>query len=101
VGGGLIALGAAFLPGLLLVLGVWPFWQRLRSAASAQAALRGANAAVVGVLAAAFCRPVLPAGVTGGRSAALALVLFAGLQWAKVPAWAVVLAAAASGWLWL
>ncbi len=101
VGGGLIALGAAFLPGLLLVLGVWPFWQRLRGAPAAQAALRGANAAVVGVLAAAFFRPVLPAGVTDGRSALLAVALFAGLQWAKLPAWAVVLVSAAGGWLWL
>ncbi len=101
VGGGLVALGAAFLPGLLLVLGVWPFWQRLRGAPAAQAALRGANAAVVGVLAAAFCRPVLPAGVTDGRSAVMAVALFAALQWARLPAWAVVLAAAGSGWLWL
>jgi chromate transporter len=101
VSGGLLALGAIFLPGLLLVLGAWPFWQRLRGQPAAQAALRGANAAVVGVLAAAFCRPVLPAGVTDARSLALALALFAGLQWAKVPAWAAVAASAAAGWLWL
>ena len=101
VGGGRLALGAIFLPGLLLVLGVWPFWQRLRGAAAAQAALRGANAAVVGVLAAAFWRPVLPAGVTDARSLALAVGLFAALQWAKAPAWAVVLVAAVCGQLWL
>ena len=99
--GGVLALGAIFLPGLLLVLGAWPFWERLRGQPAAQAALRGANAAVVGVLAAAFCRPVLPAGVTDGRSLALAVALFAGLQWAKVPAWVVVLMAAAAGWAWL
>ncbi len=101
VAGGLVALGAIFLPGLLLVLGAWPFWQRLRGAPAAQGALRGANAAVVGVLAAAFIRPVFPAGVTDLRSLLLALVLFAGLQWAKLPAWVVVVAAAAGGWLWL
>lgn len=101
VAGGLLALGAVFLPGLLLVLGVWPFWQRLRGRPAVQAALRGANAAVVGVLAAAFCRPVLPAGVTDGRSLALAVALFAGLQWAKAPAWLVVVVAAVAGWLWL
>ncbi len=99
VAGGLVALVAVFLPGLLLVLGVWPFWQRLRTAAAAQAALAGANAAVVGVLAAAFCRPVLPAGVTDLRTAGLAIGLFAGLQWAKLPAWTMVLAAASAGWL--
>lgn len=101
VGGGLVALAAIFLPGLLLVLGAWPFWLRLRRAPPVQAALRGANAAVVGVLAAAFFRPVLPAGVTDGGSLVLALALFASLQWWRLPAWAVVLAAAASGWLWL
>ena len=99
--GGLIALVAIFLPGLLLVLGVWPFWQRLRRPSAAGAALRGANAAVVGVLAAAFCRPVFPAGVTDARSLALAVLLFAGLQWGRGPAWAVVLTAAAVGQLWL
>lgn len=101
VAGGALALGAVFLPGLLLVLGVWPFWERLRHAPAAQAALRGANAAVVGLLAAAFWRPVLPAGVTDARSGLLALALFAGLQWAKTPAWAVVLVAAFAGWAWL
>ncbi|MFT3830259.1 MAG: chromate efflux transporter [Opitutaceae bacterium] len=101
IGGGVLALLAVFLPGLLLVLGAWPFWERLRGAPAAQAALRGANAAVVGILAAAFCRPVLPAGVTDLRSGALAVALFAGLQWARLPAWVIVAAAAAGGWLWL
>ena len=101
VAGGLIALVSVFLPGLLLVVGVWPFWQRLRAIRGAQAALAGANAAVVGVLAAAFWRPVLPAGVTDARSLWLAVALFAGLQWAKLPAWAMVLAAVAGGSLWL
>ncbi len=101
VGGGMLALVALSLPGLLLVLAAWPFWQRLRGQSAAQAALRGANAAVVGVLAASFCRPVLPAGVTDARSLALAVLLLAGLQWGKVPAWAVVLVAALAGELWL
>ncbi len=99
--GGLVALTAVFLPGLLLVLGVWPLWERLRSVAIAQAALRGANAAVVGVLAAALVDPVLPAGVTDLRSGGLAVALFAALQWAKLPAWGVVAAAAGAGWFFL
>ena len=101
VAGGALALGAVFLPGLLLVLGVWPFWQRLRNAPAAQAALRGANAVVVGVLAAAFVDPVWPAGVADWRSGVLAVALFAGLQGAKLPAWLVVVAAAVAGWWWL
>src|SRR5690606_29103041 len=49
--GGLIALAAIFLPGFLLLVGVLPFWNSLRERAWAQAGMRGANAAVVGILA--------------------------------------------------
>ncbi|MFX8809265.1 chromate transporter, partial [Acinetobacter baumannii] len=58
VTGAVVALGAIFLPGLLLVTGMLPFWQALRRRPLAQAAMRGANAAVVGVLAAALYQPV-------------------------------------------
>lgn len=47
-----------FLPGLLLAYGAMPFWGVLRRAPHAQAAMHGANAAVVGVLAAALYSPV-------------------------------------------
>ena len=56
--GAALATVAIFLPGLLLVLAALPFWDRLRQRPSARAALRGANAAVVGVLAAALYDPV-------------------------------------------
>ena len=95
--GGLWCLLAIFAPGLLLVLGVLPFWQTLRRRAWVQTTLRGANAAVVGVLLAAFCNPVCTAGVTGVRSGALALVAFVALQLWKLPPWAVVVAAAVLG----
>lgn len=101
VAGGLVALGAVFLPGLLLVLGAWPFWERMRELPVARRALRGANAAVVGILAAAFAYPVFPAGVTDVHSGVLALALFAGLQWARLPVWLLVAAAALAGRLWL
>lgn len=58
VAGAVVALLAIFLPGVLLLLGVWPFWQRLRGRAAAQAAMQGANAAVVGLLGAALYDPV-------------------------------------------
>jgi chromate transporter len=98
--GGVWALFAIFLPALLLVAGALPFWQRLRHQAAAQAALRGANAAVVGVLLAALYNPVWIAGITDGRTLGLAVAAFIALQSGKVPAWAVVPAAAAFGW-WL
>lgn len=95
--GGGWALLAIFLPALLLVAGVMPFWQGLRHQAGAQAALCGANAAVVGVLLAAFYNPVWIAGITGGRSLGLAVAAFVALQSGKIPVWAVVLALAALG----
>jgi len=95
--GGLWAVAAIFAPSVLLVTGALPFWQTLRRQPGAQAALRGANAAVVGVLLAAFYNPVWTAGVTGARSAALAFMAFAALQVWKLPPWAVVIAAAGLG----
>jgi chromate transporter len=96
-----LALVSVFLPGLLLVLGVWPFWQRMRRAPQAQAALCGANAAVVGILFAAFATVVVPAGVVDWRSLVLAAAVFALLLWRRLPVWAVIGAAAAAGGLLL
>ena len=95
--GGLWALGAIFLPALLVMAGAMPFWERLRRRNDAQAALRGANAAVVGVLLAALYHPVGTSGLTDSRSTALAVAAFVLLQVARLPAWAVVLLAAAAG----
>ena len=98
--GGAWCLLAIFAPGLLLVLGVLPFWQVLRRRAWAQATLCGANAAVVGVLLAAFCNPVCTSGVTGVPSGGLALGAFVTLQVLRLPPWAMVAAAAVIGqWL--
>ena len=98
--GGLWALVAIFLPALLLVGGALPFWQLLRHQTGAQAALRGANAVVVGVLLAAFYNPVCTAGVTDGRSFGLAVAAFVALQSGKIPVLAVVLALVGLGsWL--
>lgn len=88
-----------FLPGLLLVAAVLPFWRTLRTDPRAQAALRGANAAVVGLLLAALIRPIGAAALTDARSAALAAGAFAALLVPRVPVWAVVAACAAAGFL--
>lgn len=53
-----VASVAIFLPAMLLVLGALPYWQQLKSKAQVQQAVTGVNAAVVGVLAAAFVQPV-------------------------------------------
>jgi chromate transporter len=78
--GAVVALAAIFLPSFLLIWGVLPFWDRLRGSASFASALRGTNAAVVGILLAALVTPIatsalhdLPEIVLAG-SAGLALV---------------------------
>ncbi|WP_134322955.1 chromate efflux transporter [Cumulibacter soli] len=86
-----LALLAIFLPSLLLVVGVMPFWDRLRAAPALRAALRGVNAAVVGILAAAFYRPVLTSAIGRWQDVVIALVAFAALVWLKLPPWVVVL----------
>ena len=63
IAGAAIALVAIFLPGLLLMAGMLPFWQALRGRPRARAVLAGVNAAVVGVLAAALFDPVFLAGI--------------------------------------
>lgn len=89
-----------FLPGWLLVGGALPFWQLLRGKNWMQAALRGANAAVVGLLLAALYHPVGTSGVKDVTDLAVALVAFALLEFARAPSWLVVaLAAGAGQWL--
>jgi chromate transporter len=95
--GGAFALAAIFLPALLLVAGVLPYWQQLRRRPGAQSALQGANAAVVGLLLAALIHPVGTAGIVDLATLVMALGGFIALVSGKVPAWAVVLTAALVG----
>lgn len=90
-------LAAILLPSLLLILGTLPFWARLTDNVQAQAAMKGANAAVVGLLVAAFYDPVWKSGITSPQAFVLALASFALLQFWKAPNLAVVLACAAVG----
>lgn len=52
--GAAIATAAIFLPGLLIVAGALPYWQQLRTRPHIAAVMKGLNAAVVGLLGAAF-----------------------------------------------
>lgn len=95
---GLAALSAVFLPGLLLVAGVLPSWDRWRGDRRLRAALDGANAAVVGVL---FATLVTPLATTTLRRPADWLVALGGtaLLGLKLPSWAVVPLCAAASWV--
>ena len=94
---GFWCLTAVLLPSLLLVLGTLPYWQHLRRNPSAQAALTGANAAVVGILLAAFYHPVWTAAIDSSQAMILALAGFCALQFWKAPPWLIVMLCAAGG----
>ena len=95
--GGALALVAIFLPSFLLVIGALPFWNTLRPHAGFQAALRGINAGVVGLLLAALYHPVWTSAIRAPADVALAFLAFGLLAFWKAPAWLVVLLAAAGG----
>ena len=95
--GGVIALIALSLPGMLLLYGCLPFWDGFRSRPAVQAAMRGANAAVVGILGAALYDPVWSSAVLSPRDFAVALAAFILLTVWKVAPWIVVLTTSAGG----
>jgi chromate transporter len=94
-----ICLVAIFLPSFLLVVGILPFWEGLRRKQTAQAVLRGVNAAVVGLLLAAFYNPVWTSGIFTKADFGLAAVAFLLLLLWRTPPWLVVVLCAAGGQL--
>lgn len=97
VPGAAIALVAIFLPGFLFLVGVLPMWNTLLQKTWAQAVMRGVNAAVVGILAAALYTPVFTTSIVSGASFSLAVICFVSLVSWKLPPWMVVIAGAAGG----
>ena len=93
-----LCLIAVFLPSFLLVVGVLPFWEDLRRRAWAQSALRGINAAVVGLLLAALYNPVWVSGIKAPGDFAIGIAAFLALFiWNVTPWLIVVLCALAAG----
>ena len=92
-----VCLFAIFLPSFLLVIGVAPFWDRLRSWASFGGALRGINAAVVGLLLAALYDPVWTSAIHGPEDFGLVLTALGLLAVWKWPPWLVVALSASVG----
>lgn len=97
VAGAALGLAAIFLPGVLILTAVLPFWGRLSSRPLVQAAMRGANAAVVGILAAALYNPVWTSAVLTPADFAAALAGFVLLTAFRAPPIAVVLLGVAFG----
>ena len=97
VPGAVVAVTAIFLPGILALVGVLPFWRQLRGRPNAQAAMRGVNAAVVGLLASALYNPVWVSAVRDPADFAVAAVGFVLLMVWRTPPLLVVLLSAAAG----
>ena len=96
--GGLVCLGAIFVPSFLLVIGTLPYWNALSRLEPARQAMLGVNAAVVGLLLAALYDPVWTGGVRSAGDFVLALAAFALLVSWKLPPWLVVILGALAGW---
>lgn len=95
--GATIALVAIFLPGFLLLIGALPFWDAFRTRPIAQAAMRGANASVVGILGAALYDPVWTSAILSPYDFALGLTGFILLTVWQTPPWIVVVLTAGGG----
>jgi chromate transporter len=90
---GLVALIAIFLPGLLAIGAALSYWSRMRESRSLQKVLPGINASVVGVLAAAFLRPVCSSAIHSVLDGVVAAAALALLTFVKARPWMIVMAA--------
>ncbi len=97
--GASICLVAIFLPSFLLIIGILPFWEKLRRYHAMKLAMQGINAAVVGLLLAALYNPVWTNAIYNIVDFAIALVAFLLLQFWKWPSWLVVIVGAIAGQL--
>ena len=97
IAGAVVSLIAIFLPGILVLMGTLPFWEAFRRRVTAQAAMRGVNAAVVGLLGAALYNPVWTSAVKAPGDFGLALVGFVLLTVWQAPPLVVVAISALGG----
>lgn len=95
--GAAIAVVAMFLPSFLLVIGTLPFWASIRTKPRIQAALKGVNAAVVGILLAALYDPVFTSSVHDPIDFVIVLISFTLLVFYKLSPWIVVIITALLG----
>lgn len=95
--GAALGLVGIFLPGILILVGTLPFWDAFRVRPRAQAAMRGVNAAVVGLLGAALYNPVWITSVRTPADFAVALVGFVLLVVWRAPPLLVVAVSAIGG----
>ena len=98
--GGAIGIGALFLPGMVLLAGALPVWDKLKNFSWARAGVRGANATVVGVLGAALLGMLLSGAVSGVVDGFTIVILILAIYFKWLPVWAIVIiSAVVSGWV--
>jgi chromate transporter len=97
--GGILCLLAIFLPSFLFIIGAMPYWETLRERTVIRSGLKGINASVVGLIAAAWISPVGTNGILSMMDLAIAATAFALLAFKKTPSWVVVLFCAGFGWM--
>ncbi|RXZ38671.1 chromate efflux transporter [Oxalobacteraceae bacterium CAVE-383] len=89
--GAAIATIAIFLPAFLLIVAIAPFWEKLRAYTGVRRAMLGINAAVVGLLLAAFYNPVWTGAIKTPADFCMAAGAYLLLAFWKWPPWLVVL----------
>jgi len=97
--GGLICLGAIFLPSFFLAIGPLHFWNWIRQQPVMRAVLKGVNAAVVGLLLAALYNPVWTSAIGAPADFAIGVVALLLLMSWRVPPWLVVVLGAVAAQL--
>jgi chromate transporter len=95
--GAVLGLIGIFVPGILILIGTLPFWDAFRTRPAAQAAMRGVNAAVVGLLGAALYNPVWTTSVRSPGDFGIALIGFVLLIVWRAPPLVVVAVSAIGG----
>ena len=97
---GIVCLIIIFLPAILIVLAVIPFWDSIRGNSYIKAGLYGINAVVVGLLLAALINPILILSLKSGFDIIIILGLFLLLVFSRLPVWLVILGASLAGYAW-
>ncbi|MGB2402266.1 MAG: chromate efflux transporter [Akkermansiaceae bacterium] len=95
--GGAVGIIVIFLPGMILLAGGLPVWDKLKHYAWARAGVRGANATVVGLLAAALLGMLTSANVGGLLDGLCILLLALAIYFKWLPVWLLVVVAALFG----
>lgn len=88
--GGLVATIAIFLPAFLILFGVWPIWHKLKSNSNIRKGMAGLNAAVVGILAAAWVNPIASSSIHNVIDIVVVVIFYGLLAKVKLqPIWIV------------